>query len=175
MWKVEIKKRDNIEGENLQKDILDLGVNIERCEVIQVYYLLGEPSKAQVQRISDELLADKVWEFHKITKSEKLKVESENSQITNYYEVEVACNPGVMDPVSASTLKGILDLGIKKIQRVKRAKKYLIWGSLSQEELELVCNKLLLNPTIQYRVQGSGFRVKNSKFRFLMSRIMWIF
>ncbi len=185
MWKIEIKKRDNTEGENLKKDILDLvgtnpdlsgpgeRVNIERCEVIQVYYLFGqthvgvqyiEPLQSEIQRIAEELLADRVWETYNIVKSSELKVQGNNSLIPKY-EVEVAYNPGVMDPVSASTLKGIRDLGIKGVQEVKRAKKYLIYGSLSQEELELVCNKLLLNPTIQHRVQSLEFRVKSPELR----------
>ncbi len=177
MWKIEIKKRDNIEGDNLTKDILDLGVKVERCEVIQVYYLFGDsegvcksisqtPTEKEVQRIAEELLSDKVWETYKIIESkDTMHRASTNPQspVPDCQEVEIAYNPGVTDPVSASTFKGIQDLGIKCVQKVKTARKYLIWGSLTQEKLEFICNKLLLNPIIQHRIQSSEFRVQGSK------------
>ncbi|MEO0069985.1 MAG: phosphoribosylformylglycinamidine synthase subunit PurL [candidate division WOR-3 bacterium] len=66
--------------------------------------------------------------------------------------VEIAYNPGVMDPAEESVKKGIRDLGIQGIEAVKTAKKYLIKGDLSEEQIDLVCEKLLMNKLIQHRV-----------------------
>ena len=71
MWKVEISKKDNIEGENIKKAILDIGIKIERCEVIQVYYLFGEITERDIRVITEELLADKVWETYTILKTQR--------------------------------------------------------------------------------------------------------
>ncbi|MCK4352767.1 phosphoribosylformylglycinamidine synthase subunit PurL [candidate division WOR-3 bacterium] len=146
MWRVEVEKIDNVEGESIKKDILDLGIKVDKVEVINVYLLFGEISQKEVQKIAEELLTDKVWETYKINQKSKIK----NQKL---HIVEIAYNPGVMDPTEASAIKGIRDLGIKEVTSVKTAKKYLITDSISDRELELVANKLLFNPTVQHIVK----------------------
>jgi len=66
--------------------------------------------------------------------------------------VEVAYNPGVMDPVEESVRKGIRDLGITTVDAIRTAKKYLLWGDLSEEALQSICDKLLVNSVVQHIV-----------------------
>ncbi len=66
--------------------------------------------------------------------------------------VEIAYNPGVMDPWEESTSKGIRDLGIEDVISVKTGRQYLISGRVSREELDVICEKLLYNRIIQHIV-----------------------
>ena len=59
---------------------------------------------------------------------------------SNQRQVLIAYNPGVMDPVEESTLKGIKDLGIDKVRSVRTApvtERQVIWGKFLSATLFL--------------------------------------
>ena len=133
-------------GDALQKDIQDLGiVKVTQARVRDIYLLEGRLSEAEVGRICQELLADPVVQEYSYG-------EAPTSPGQQAHVIEVAYNPGVMDPVEESIIKGIRDLGISTVDRVKTAKRYFLWGELSNQELETICDKLLVNPVIQHVV-----------------------
>ena len=66
--------------------------------------------------------------------------------------IEIAYNPGVMDPVEESALKGIRDLGIAQVQAVRRARRYLLYGNIPAQDLEIITSKVLSNKLIQHVV-----------------------
>lgn len=133
-------------GDALQKDIQDLGIaTVTQARVRDIYLLEGRLSEAEVGRICQELLADPVVQEYSYG-------EAPTSPGQQAHVIEVAYNPGVMDPVEESIIKGIRDLGISTVDRVKTAKRYFIWGELSKQELETICDKLLVNPVIQHVV-----------------------
>lgn len=133
-------------GDALQKDIQDLGiVKVTQARVRDIYLLEGRLSEAEVGRICQELLADPVVQEYSYG-------EAPTSPGQQAHVIEVAYNPGVMDPVEESIIKGIRDLGISTVDRVKTAKRYFLWGELSKQELETICDKLLVNPVIQHVV-----------------------
>ena len=133
-------------GDALQKDIQDLGiVKVTQVRVRDIYLLEGRLSEAEVGRICQELLADPVVQEYSYG-------EAPTSPGQQAHVIEVAYNPGVMDPVEESIIKGIRDLGISTVDRVKTAKRYFLWGELSKQELETICDKLLVNPVIQHVV-----------------------
>ncbi|HUU62487.1 MAG TPA: phosphoribosylformylglycinamidine synthase subunit PurL [Dehalococcoidia bacterium] len=133
-------------GDALQKDIQDLGIiTVTQARVRDIYLLEGRLSEAEVDRICQELLADPVVQEYGYG-------EAPTSPGQQAHVIEVAYNPGVMDPVEESINKGIRDLGISTVDRVKTAKRYFLWGELSKQELETICDKLLVNPVIQHVV-----------------------
>ena len=133
-------------GDALQKDIEDLGITtVTQARVRDIYLLEGRLSEAEVSRICQELLADPVVQEYGYG-------EAPTSPGQQAHVIEVAYNPGVMDPVEESIIKGIRDLGISTALRVKTAKRYFLWGELSKQELETICDKLLVNPVIQHVV-----------------------
>ena len=133
-------------GDALQKDIQDLGIiTVTQARVRDIYLLEGRLSEAEVSRICQELLADPVVQEYGYG-------EAPTSPGQQAHVIEVAYNPGVMDPVEESIIKGIRDLGISTVLRVKTAKRYFLWGELSKQELETICDKLLVNPVIQHVV-----------------------
>ena len=109
-------------GEGLQKDIQDLGITtVEKAKVTDIYLLEGSLNEEEVRRICRELLVDPVVEEYSYGEASITGVEDSNVRV-----IEVAYNPGVMDPVEESVKKGILDLGIATVDSVKTAKSYYL-------------------------------------------------
>jgi len=133
-------------GEALQKDIQDLGITAAlKARVSDIYLLEGNLSDAELRRICDELLCDPVVQRYSL--GDSTATAEEGVRI-----IEVAHNPGVMDPVEESVKKGIRDLGINTVDSVKTAKRYMLQGDLLPEAIDTICDKLLVNPVIQHVV-----------------------
>jgi len=149
-YKIEIKDKRGIfdaVGKGLLKDVSDLGIKaVAHAEFAQIYTLEGEISPEQANKICEELLVDKVAQDYCINPEKKAGAKNE-------FVVEVAYNPGVMDPVEESTLKGIRDLGIEENITVRTAKKYILKGKLSPQQLKTISEKLLYNKLIQHIVE----------------------
>jgi len=134
-------------GVALQRDIKDLGISASiQARVSDIYLLEGSLAEAEVQRICQELLCDPVVQEYSL--DDRPAATEEGVRI-----IEVAHNPGVMDPVEESVRKGIRDLGIRTAESVKTAKRYLLQGDLSSEAVSTICDKLLVNPVIQHVVR----------------------
>jgi phosphoribosylformylglycinamidine synthase len=150
-YKIEVVDKPGIFdaiGQGVARDIFDLGIGgVKEVKFIQVYTLDGNLAYGQIISICQELLTDKVAQDYEI-----LSDHPNNSSRTNRHIVEVAYNSGVMDPVEASVLKGIQDLGILAPEAVKTAKKYIIFGKLSPVQLKTISEKLLYNKLIQHVV-----------------------
>jgi len=132
------------QAEALEKDILDLGIKtVQRVRVSSVYLLEGKIDEKDVLRICRELLADPIVGEYSY---------QETPPPADARLVEVAYNPGVMDPVEDSVKKGIRDLGITTVEAVRTAKKYLLWGEFPGDTLQSICDKLLVNSVVQHIV-----------------------
>ena len=153
LHRIEIKNKAGIFdaiGVDTKKGIRDLGIkSVTAVEFIHVYFLQGALSPEDLDKICSQLLCDSITQIYtfnsdfQYTKSAKLHI------------VEVAYNPGVMDPVEESVKKAILDLGINSVESVRTAKKYVLTGALSSQNLEFITEKLLLNKVIQH-IYASG-------------------
>ena len=136
-YKIEVMDKPGIFdaiGEGVARDIFDLGISgVKSVRFIQSYTLEGDVASGQVISICQELLTDKVAQDYKVITDSQV-----NRFKADQYTVEVAYNPGVMDPVEASVLKGIRDLGITGIDSVRTAKKYIIYGKLSAPQLKTI-------------------------------------
>lgn len=167
-YKIEVVDKPGIFdaiGQGVKKDILDLGINsVKEVKFIQVYTLEGNLSENQVVKICDELLTDKVAQEYKILSGQGDRVLISDSQrrrsmgVSSHHIVEIAYNPGVMDPVEASVLKGIQDLGILGVESVRTAKKYILSGALSASQLKTIPEKLLYNKLIQHVVNPDAIQ-----------------
>lgn len=132
----------------IKKSILDLGISmIRNVKCFQVFYLLGDLTKEKITKICESLLIDQITQRYSINSP----LESEDYDTWN---IEITYNSGVMDPVEASTLKGIHDLGIDGITSVKTAQKYHISGNFSISEKKLIVEKILSNKLIQHVIKS---------------------
>ncbi|MCX5665572.1 MAG: phosphoribosylformylglycinamidine synthase subunit PurS [Candidatus Omnitrophica bacterium] len=147
LWRVEIREKDGFYdavGESVKKDISDLGFKnrIKEVKFVYVYLIEAPVEESDIRRICEELLIDPVTQDY----SYRGSVSDEEE----YKVVEIAYNPGVMDPVEESGKKAIRDLGIEGVTQVKTAKKYLIKGNFSRKEILSISEKILFNKVIQH-------------------------
>ena len=138
------------QGASVKKDIADLGFKgkVGEIKTIQVYLIEGAIEAFDVKNICEHLLIDPITQVYSYTGS----VFNE----TGFKAVEIAYNPGVMDPVEESAKKAIKDLGLRSISALKTAKKYLIKTTLSEKEIRLIAEKILYNKVIQHLVIGQS-------------------
>ncbi len=151
-WRIEVKDKRGIfdaVGSGVKKDILDLGIDsVREVNFAQIYNIEGEISRGEIDKICAELLVDKVSQDYRVLGEEKLVLPRDE------FIVEVAHNPGVMDPAEQSSLKGICDLGIDGVTSVKIARQYLLKGKFTVSQLKVISEKLLYNKLIQHIVKS---------------------
>jgi len=149
---IEVKNKDavaDVVGARLKKDILDLGIkNVKKVNFVQVYILQGKPTKSHLNRISQELLIDKITQDYCIINNPRDGFFNKSHGKT----VIVTYHPGVMDPVTESAAKGIKDLAIKTVSHISTARKYSIEGDISDQDCSFIAQKLLYNKTIEHVV-----------------------
>ncbi len=148
VWRVEICNKPGIfdaVGEGIKKDVEDLGYkSVKRIKTVLVYLVEGNINETAADMIAGQLLTDKVTQDYSL-----------NCPVLPDYEkishgVEVAHNPGVMDPVEESTLKGIRDMGVRGVKAVSTASRFLIEAKLAKRDIDIIAEKLLYNKVIQH-------------------------
>lgn len=153
-WKIEVSYKPNATdsmGQGIKKDIEDLGITgVDDVKTIQVYIIEGEFSESDIKRICDDLLTDRV------TQTYEYKNPLFFQNVTKAWIVEVRYKHGVTDAVGDSVVKGIKDLGIDNVISAKTGRKYIIDGSLSQNDVEVICKRLLANDVIQTYTVSDG-------------------
>ena len=169
MFRVEVSVKPDLpdpRGEALKADIRDLGIgSIQQVRVSDVYLLEGKLTQKELELICRQLLADPIVEAYSIGESPLIAPQDVRA-------VEVAYNPGVMDPVEESVSKGIRDLGIIALQSVKTAKRYYLWGNLSTADIELISNKLLVNSVVQHVVtDGEKASLPSAEYKFFREEV----
>lgn len=153
MWRIEVKEKSGLFdalGESVHKSILDLGIEaVRKVEVVQVYTLEGDLSEEDARRIGADLLTDRVSQEFTCRRGAARFDHSDPAR----HIVEIAYNPGVMDPVEESTLKGIRDLSVSQCRAVRTARQYHLYGMAAPEQIELIVDKVLANKLIQHVVR----------------------
>jgi len=158
-WKIEVRNKKSIFdpfGNGVKKDISDLGIKgVKKVNVAQVFIISGDITESDIKRIAEELLADSITEEYSMGKG--CRVKGGISRV-----VEIAYNPGVMDPVEESARKAIRDMGIYGVKSLRTERKYYIEGKITEQDFKNICEKLLYNKVIQHVVKGEGLRVKDA-------------
>jgi len=156
------------EGDRLEVDIRDIGITtVKQARVSDVYLLEGELDEAEVRKIGQELLADPVVEDFSWGEGPLSRTEGGDTHV-----IEVAYNPGVTDPVEESVGKAIGDLGITTVTSVKTARKYSLRGNLSEETLQSICDKLLVNSLIQHVVtKREAVALPSTSYEFALTTV----
>ena len=140
-------------AESIKKTLISAGYKQVKVEYCRIYFLEGDISKPEAELIAQGLLTDPLNEESRIFYS-----------FLGYKpgpcEAEIAYNPGVMDPVSKSVKKGIVDiLGKDAVEFVRTAKRVKIIGIEEETFPEII--KILFNPLIEHIVDYKMYsRVK---------------
>ena len=151
-YKIRVSEKEGVFdaiGQGILKDIRDLAVKgVTGARFALRYYLDGDINEAQARRIAEELLIDK------ITQEYSLDEGGFRHDANGCKTIEIAYNPGVMDPVEESLLKAVKDMGISGLNGVQTAKEYLLKGDVSDGAVKTISEKLLYNKVIQHIIRG---------------------
>jgi len=152
-YRIEVREKKDFfdaAGAAVKKDMEALGFKgkVRDVKTSQIYLIRGDISSSSIKKICDELLIDPITQEY-----------SYNGSFQNNPEavaVEIAYNPGVMDPVEESLKKAIEDLGISGIEAIRTAKHYLIKSNLSIQQIRQLAEKVLYNKVTQHLVTGES-------------------
>ena len=163
IFTVEVFDRDEVAGSSasLIHDMRDLGIlGVTRLERVHVYRLAGELSSADVELLASGILADPILQFFAIDAGpDAMCADGQRS-------VEVAYNPGVMDPREESIRKAAADRGLS-LTAVRTSVRYRLDGDVSDADLRLAAERLLLNKTVQHAViPGEPVRFPAATYHF---------
>ena len=174
MHRIEVRLKNHLldaQGLGLVKDIHDLGITkVSDVRVVDVYWLDADLSPDKLDLVCQSLLADLVTqEYQHHTPLPEAEGGGADKQL---HTIEVTYNAGVTDPVEGSIIKALKDLGVGEVRAVKTAKRYLIKGWLDENELQIICNRLLVNPIIQHIVDPEKFRFpENPQYTFKLNHV----
>ena len=128
----------------------DLGIEVDRVRVVDVYTINMDLSKAQREQVRTELLTDPVIEDSAVNRSL-------GRDYT--YLIEVGFRPGVTDNVGKSSAEGIADTLGRSLQpgeAVYKSTQYLITGDVSAQACEHIARDLLANELIEHWIVKSA-------------------
>jgi len=129
----------------VQHQIAELGVgSVSAVRSARLFFLVGELSADDARRIADDLLIDPVIEEYDLASDGP----QAPSRPAGAGVIEVHLKGGVMDPVAASCVQAIRDMGFA-IEAVRTARRYELSGELSDERKRTIATKLLANPVIE--------------------------
>jgi phosphoribosylformylglycinamidine synthase len=175
MHRIEVSLKSHLpdaRGAGLVRDVHDLGItSISGVRVVDIYWLDAELADDDLDRICRELLADPVSQDYRCGTATAV----EDNHLPDWHVVEVTYNPGVLDPVEQTVMKAVSDLAIEGVRAVKTAKRYHIEGRLDDEQMESICEKLLVNPIVEHVVGPDTVPFsEHPRYRFQLNHVSLI-
>jgi len=134
----------------LLADIAALGITgVERVERVDLFFLRGALSEAELSRLCRELLADPVVQ-HAVWRPASETPPTPQGAI----RLEVGLRPGVTDSVAANLLARARLLGMQSLRAAATAQSYVIYGAIAPAQVHIIARRLLCNEVIQYYELG---------------------
>jgi phosphoribosylformylglycinamidine synthase len=147
LYRIEVRPKPNYADARcaaIAGDIRTLGINASvSVAVADLYFLDGDLSDADVQRICQSLLCDAVIQDYEVVEANR------KSQIVNRKSVEVVFKPGVTDATADEIARAARELGVRGLTRAATGARYELTGDLSDAQVQWVARRLLANDVIQ--------------------------
>ena len=124
---------------NLVKKFKAAGFSLDKIHLSRLYKIKGDFSKKDFEKISENLLIDK------ITENVSLKGRKFGSK--KMYKAEIWLKPSSTDVVGESVLKAIGDIGLKKPESARYGHAFYFEG-LSAGKAKVMIEKVLINDII---------------------------
>ncbi|MBI5304779.1 MAG: phosphoribosylformylglycinamidine synthase subunit PurL [Chloroflexi bacterium] len=120
---------------------------LARIEVHDLYFVQGDLSQRDLQRLATELLSDS------IAQTWRLRGEQPDDDSV----IERALRPGVTDPVAEQIGRAAHELGIVGVERAATGQRFVVRSAhlLDQSELHALARSLLVNPVIHHYALGA--------------------
>ncbi|HLY09573.1 MAG TPA: AIR synthase related protein, partial [Planctomycetota bacterium] len=126
IWRVDVTTKEGLvdpTSRGAQAGLLEYGVpGIRALRAYQVYLLDGDLDRAAADRVARELLHDPVAQDFLLVEGGAPPSAPSGSQTILVFK-----RPGVMDPVEASALKAVSDLGLQ-VRRIRTGMRYVVSG-----------------------------------------------
>ena len=145
-------------GNEIASEVEHVGItSVDEIRMVQVYLVEGDLSGEDIERVCSELLIDGLTQDYICIDGPPNQPDGEQAgeikygtkwQGNNVHTIEVTRKRGVMDPVDSTVVKGIKDLGLIA-RSVKTAKRFLIAGKITTDQLETIASKVLANNVIE--------------------------
>jgi len=143
--RVEIRSKEGFgdpHAEGVLGHIKELGIEaVTGVKSARLFFLIGDLTADDATRIGAELLVDPV--------AEDFVLSGQAGEGNGAGVIEVHLKPGVMDPVAASAVKAVHDMGVG-IDAVRTARRYELAGEIGDEVRQTIANRLLANTTIEH-------------------------
>ena len=140
------------QGNGLLGDIAALGIDgVERVVCTDLYFLPGVLAEADVARLANELLADPITQrarWDDVASPVQIPPET--------VSVEVGLLPGVTDSVADNLVARAHMLGMEQCNAAATGQRYLLYGTLSDAQVQTIAQKLLCNAIIQHYAVARG-------------------
>ncbi|MGQ9651046.1 MAG: phosphoribosylformylglycinamidine synthase subunit PurS [Phycisphaerae bacterium] len=158
LWRITVSpKRAELDshGAAMLRDIHELGLpHVRAVASGRLFLMETDLPEAVLQRIASSLLADPITESYCLHRGGDERAPANQGSDC---EIEVHLKGGVMDPVAASTLAAVRDMGIDaRALAISTARLYRLQGLANLEELEFVARRLFYNDCIE-EAYLSGF------------------
>ena len=154
LWEVDIlpaQGQPNLLADGVAAAAAELGLTDHLAVTAATGYLVqGDLDLEQVTRIADELLADRVVQRVVVAKVGEAVLSEARGDLAQL--IHVLPKPGVMDPVALSAQTAIEDFKLKA-DVVRTLKKYWL-GPMSDEQLDVLCSKVLANDAVEQVIRG---------------------
>ena len=155
-WRFEISTKDNFAdrvGNSILEDIQSLNIkSVTKVSFARVFLIEGEFNDSFADRIAAELLTDPVCEDYAIGQG---CAAHDDSTL-----IEVHLKSGVTDPVAQSVTVAIADMG-QTVDHVRTAKKYILTGKVTSDEIDTITKRILANDCIEEVVIGHDAQPPN--------------
>ncbi len=136
-------------GRGVMSQARDLHIKgITDVAASRVYFLKTEMSIEQAENVARRLLADPVSELLRLRPVEQAWNESAPGGLDQRRKLLVTRKPGVMDPVEASLISAVRDMGLE-IEAAHTGARYYIEGELDQTSLRRLSRQVLANESIE--------------------------
>ncbi len=146
IFRIEVAARDAVidaEGRGVLHEFMEYGlVRMSQVRSVRVYTVAGDFPPRKANLIGRHLLTDPVVEMFAVN-APVLSAHGRDDTV-----IEISRKPGVMDPAAASIIKGISELGLE-VDWVQTAKRFIISGPVSRDEIEAAALKILANNVIE--------------------------
>jgi phosphoribosylformylglycinamidine synthase len=146
IWRVDVATKEGLvdpTSRGAQAGLAEFGVaGIKSVRAYQVYLLDGELDRGAAERVARDLLHDPVAQDFLLGEGATPPAAPAGSQTLLVFK-----RPGVMDPVEASALKAVADLGLK-VRRIRTGMRYVVFGS-TNGALRDAAAKVLGNEAIE--------------------------
>ena len=133
-------------GMDAMKNIRETGITgIEEITTADLYRFEGDISLKDIKKIAEDVLLDKVIQKYFIEEGSPIKRDDYEIVVDVFYK------KGVTDAVAETVAIAIRDAGIKveKDIKISTGKRYYIKGRITRKNIELICEKVLVNRLVQ--------------------------